>query len=85
MTVYIAWTSATVPDDLPGPWREVRIGTDGLAFVDSDATLSRVYHELKWSLPDSTALVVAPLTSRPKLKGLRPGTQTWLRARLDLS
>ena len=49
--------------------------------VDSDDTLSRVYHELKWSLPDDSALVVAPIGGRPKLKGLAPGTTTWLRDR----
>lgn len=84
MTVYLAWTPATVPDDLPGPWEEVRRAAPGLLLVDSTDTLSRVYHELKWSLPDDSPLLVAPLTERPKLKGLEPGTQTWLRDRLPV-
>ena len=83
MTVYLAWTSVEVADDLPGPWQEVRRAAPGLLLVDSDDTLSRVYHELKWSLPDDGPLLVAPLTERPKLKGLAPGTQTWLRDRLE--
>lgn len=53
-----------------------------MALVESPETLSRVYHELKWSLPDGAALVVAPLAERPKLKGLPAGTTTWLRERL---
>ncbi len=81
MTVYLAWASAPVPADLPGPWVELRVAADGLVLVESDASLSRVYHELKWSLPEDTALVVAPLAGRPKLKGLAPGTTTWLRDR----
>ncbi len=50
--------------------------------VDSPETLSRVYHELKWSLPDGTALLVTPVIERPKLKGLPSGTTSWLRERL---
>ena len=82
MTVYLAWSGAPVTEGIPGPWREVLVAAPGLAFVDSDDTLSRVYHELKWSLPDGTALAVTALTTAPKLKGLRAGTQTWLRDRL---
>jgi hypothetical protein len=61
---------------------ELRLIADDLALVESPDTLSRVYHELKWSLPDGTALLVAPLSERPKLKGLQAGTTTWLRDRL---
>jgi len=47
MTVYVAWTSADLHEldpsrDLVGPWREVVVAADGLAFVESDDTLSRV-------------------------------------------
>jgi len=82
MSVYVAWTGEPLPDDLVGPWHEVWVAAEQLAFIDSDDTLSRVYHEVKWSLPDGTALAVSPLVSRPKLKGLRPGTQNWLRDRI---
>lgn len=85
--MYVAWTSADLQDldlsrDLAGPWREVVVAAGGLAFVDSDDTLSRVYHQLKWSLPEGVALVVAPVADLPKAKGLAPGTNTWLRERL---
>lgn len=82
MTVFLAWASAPIPGDLVGPWEEIRVAADGLALVSSADTLSRVYHELKWALPEDTALIVSPLASRPKLKGLPPGTLSWLRDRL---
>ena len=81
-SVFLAWCSADIPEGLAGPWLELRPVADGLAVVESTESLSRVYHELKWSLPDGTALVVVPMATRPKLKGLRPGTTTWLRERL---
>ena len=86
MTVYVVWASdlheVDPSRDLAGPWRQIVVAAGGLAFVDSDDTLSRVYHALKWSLPDGSALVVAPIADLPKAKGLAPGTNTWLRARL---
>jgi hypothetical protein len=87
MTVYVAWTSADLDEvdparDVTGPWREVTVAAAGLVFVDSDDTLSRVYHALKWSLPDGVALVVAPVADLPKAKGLADGTVSWLRARM---
>jgi len=87
MSVYAAWTSADLHQleparDLPGPWREVVVAASGLAFVDSDDTLSRVYHQLKWSLPEGVALMVAPVAAVPKATGLAPGTNSWLRGRL---
>lgn len=81
MTVYVAWAGADLPDDLPGPWVEVRPAADRVYLVESDESLSRVYHELKWALPHDTALLVVPVGRTPKLKGLAPGTTTWLRDR----
>jgi len=87
MTVYVAWTSADLHQldpsrDLTGPWHEVLGAAPGLLLVDSADTLSRVYHALKWSLPDSVAVAVAPVADLPKAKGLAPGTNSWLRRRL---
>ena len=82
MTVYVAWTSTPPEQNLPGPWTEIREAAPGLLLVESDDTLSRVFHELKWALPDEDApLFVAPLAATPKLRGLSPGTLTWLRER----
>ena len=58
------------------------VAAGGLAFVDSDDTLARVYHASKWSLPHGVALAVAPVADQPKAKGLGPGTNSWLRASL---
>ncbi|HET7689440.1 MAG TPA: hypothetical protein VFK41_03615 [Nocardioidaceae bacterium] len=86
MTVYVVWTSADLDEvrssqDLAGPWREIVVTAPGLGFVDSDDTLSQVYHAMKWSLPGGAALCVAPVADVPKAKGLVPGTNRWLRAR----
>lgn len=85
--MYAAWTSADLHEldvsrDLAGPWREVVIAAGGLAFVDSDDTLSHVYHALKWSLADGASLAVIPVADLPKAKGLAAGTNSWLRSRL---
>lgn len=87
MTVFLAWTSHPPTDDeaasLEGPWSELHAVAPGLLLVESDDTLSKVYHALKWSLADEdAALIVTPVESRPKLKGLTPGTTTWLRDRV---
>lgn len=82
MAVFLAWTAVELPSDLGGPWRDLRPVAPHLMLVESTDTLSRVYHELKWALPDGTALMVTPVHARPKLKGLAAGTQTWLRDRI---
>lgn len=80
--VYLVWCSVPIPEDNPGPWIELRPLAEGLAVVESPETLSRVYHAMKWSVADGAALIVAPLRYRPKLKGLPPGTTSWLTDRL---
>jgi len=80
--IYLAWCSEPIPEDVPGPWVEVRPLGEGLALLESSESLSRVYHELKWSVADGAVLMVVPLHARPKLKGLPAGTTTWLRDRL---
>ena len=83
-TVFLARAAAPIPADLLGPWTELRPLDADLVLLESSASLSRVYHELKWSLPEDTALIVAPLTVLPKLKGLPAGTTSWLRDRLPV-
>ena len=80
MPAYLAWT-AEPPEDLDGPWTEARTVGPGLLLIESTEPLSPVYHALKWSLPDDAAIVVVPLHETPKLRGLAPGTTTWLRER----
>ena len=81
MTVYVAWTSEMPENDLPGPWTELRVAAPGLLLVESPDTLSRVFHELKWALSEDASMLVAPLAATPKLRGVNPGTLSWLRAR----
>jgi hypothetical protein len=82
VTVYVAWTPDLPDERLPGPWTELRVAAPCLLLVESDETLSRVFHELKWALGTEDApLLVAPLAATPKLRGLAPGTLSWLRER----
>ncbi|MET0998401.1 MAG: hypothetical protein ABWX73_06790 [Marmoricola sp.] len=81
MTVFVAWTPELPEENLPGPWTELRVAAPGLLLVESDDTLSRVFHELKWALSEDAPLFVAPLAATPKLRGLNAGTLSWLRAR----
>jgi len=83
MTVYVAWA----PDlpaiaDLAGPWTELKLAAPGLLLVESDDTLSRVFHELKWALPENAPLFVVPSAATPKLRHLADGTLSWLRERI---
>lgn len=80
MTVFLAWTSAE-PEHLAGPWDDIRPIAPGLLLVESNESLSTVYHALKWSLADGTALIVSPVHQTPKSRGMAPGTTAWLRAR----
>lgn len=82
MAVFLAWSDSVVDLDTPGPWVSLHRVSDDVVLIESSDTLSRVYHELKWSLPDGVALLVAPLAGRPKLARVAAGTQTWARARL---
>ncbi len=79
--IYLGWAASDPGEDLgEGPWSAVFRVAPGLFLFDSDDTLSRVYHELKWSLPTGTAVLVAPLHEAPKFLGLERGARSWLRA-----
>lgn len=81
MSVYLAWIPDLDDERLPGPWSELRRVAPALWLVESKDTLSRVFHELKWALPDDAPLLVAPVAATPKLRSVAPGTLSWLRAR----
>jgi hypothetical protein len=81
VTVYVAWVSELPEPHLRGPWAEVRVAAPGLLLIDSDDTLSRVFHELKWALSEDAQLFVAPVAATPKLRGVEAGTLSWLRER----
>jgi len=81
--LYVAWEeTGAVAADVEGPWEDVVLLRPGLLLLDSAASRSVVYHALKHHLPEGTALLVAPLSAPPKMKGMAPGTTTWLRGRI---
>ncbi|WP_157514918.1 hypothetical protein [Nocardioides sp. J54] len=88
MAVCMAWLGdpAVVAEvrSAPGPWREMHEAGPGLLLIEATDTLSRVFHEIKWMIPDDCALLVAPLDHRPKARGAAAGTVSWLRSRLPL-
>ena len=51
--------------------------------VRSALTRSKLYHRIKWQLPEGTPLACAPLgddpAGWPKFKGMEPGALGWLR------
>ena len=59
----------------------------GLWLVRSALTRSKLYHRIKWQLPDGVALLCAPLTDDPegwpKFKGMEPGALAWLRTKRE--
>lgn len=88
MAICVVWLEDPASVDAvvsaPGPWREVVEAGPGLLLVETEDTVSRVYHEVKSLLPDACALLVAPLEHRPKARGVADGTVSWLRDRLPL-
>lgn len=80
--LYLAWEETGAVDaTVEGPWEDAVRLRPGLLLLDSSATRSVVYHALKHHLPEGTALLVAPLSAPPKMKGMAPGSTIWLRGR----
>ena len=52
------------------------------ALIETELTQSELYHDVKWRLPDDTALFVGRLAATPKMKGQRPGSVRWSRTHL---
>ena len=50
-----------------------------LGLVLTDLTLSGLYHNVEWRLPNDSALFVAEVTGTPKMKGQAAGAVTWTR------
>ena len=82
--LYLLWIDPAeeVPDglDLHGDGHPL---ADGLWLVRSGLSRSRLYHRIKWQLPDGAPLLVAPLADTragwPKFKGMDAGALAWLR------
>ena len=84
--LYLIWydpgADLAEPLDLHGDGHPL---ADGLWLVRSALTRSKLYHRIKWQLPEDTALACAPLQDAPqgwpKFKGMEAGTLAWLRDR----
>ncbi len=78
---YLAWFDpADAPED-PLDGREAHELRPGLWLVATSSTRSELYHDLTWSLPTGSAVLVAPLADWPKFRGMAPGSLSWTRGR----
>jgi len=83
-SLYLIWHDPGVkpaePLDLHGDAHPL---AEGLWLVRSDLTRSKLYHRIKWQLPDDTSLACAPLADEadgwPKFKGMEAGALAWLK------
>jgi hypothetical protein len=91
MPIFLITARTACEDDAPpadlsrleGLFEDCTYLWPGLALVEAEASQSRVYHEVKWSLPDGCAVVVVTLEHQPKFKGVRKGALKWVRERWD--
>ncbi|MFN4040255.1 MAG: hypothetical protein ACK4I0_01170 [Brevundimonas sp.] len=76
--LYVVWASAP---ERAAPWPgEVFELTPGLCLVRTALSQSRLYHRIKRTLPEGSALLVGTLKTGPKHKGLAPGALPFVRS-----
>ncbi|MFC3231149.1 hypothetical protein ACFOGJ_28130 [Marinibaculum pumilum] len=79
MSLFLAWIGVDRDSlDLEG---EICALNPRLFLVETELSRSKLYHRIKWQLPDDTALLVAPLAEIPKFKGMAEGSTAWARER----
>lgn len=78
MVLYLVYVDLASPPDLTFDGAHVEL-RPGLYLVDTEATRSRLYHDVKHQLPTDTPLLVAPLADAPKFKGMASGALAWVR------
>lgn len=83
MPVYLISTETDAEKAIGALFDEFAPLRPGLALVESEESQSRVYHDIKWALPDGASLFVARLDHQPKFKGVREGALKWVRERYD--
>ena len=83
-TLYLLWFDS--PGGLPDgfDWHgDAHVLASGLWLIRSDLTRSKLYHRIKWQLPEDAPLLLAPLDDTregwPKFKGMEAGALKWLR------
>jgi hypothetical protein len=86
--LYLLWHDpAAAPEGPLDLYGDAHPLAEGLWLVRSGLTRSKLYHRIKWQLPDGTALACAPLADAPegwpKFKGMAPGALAWLRSGPD--
>lgn len=82
MPIYLVHFTTDRPIDPLQAYERHRL-QPGLHLIESDASQSRVYHDIKAGLPRDTPLFVARLDHQPKFKGADPGALAWVRPRFD--
>ena len=84
MTLFLVWHEAErkiEPEALFAlDYCELR---PGLLLIDSALSTSRLYHQLKWSMPGGSALLVSRLDGLPKFKLMEAGALSWIRSRVQ--
>jgi hypothetical protein len=83
-TLYLVWHDPAAtsggPLELHGDGHPL---ADGFWLVRSGLSRSKLYHRIKWQLPEGTALLCAPLADDPegwpKFKGMEAGALAWLK------
>ncbi|MBL4858362.1 MAG: hypothetical protein JKY36_04065 [Erythrobacter sp.] len=83
-SLYLIWhepgAAPSQPLDLHGDGHPL---AEGLWLVRSALIRSKLYHGIKWQLPEGTALLCAPLADEPggwpKFKGMEAGALAWLK------
>ncbi|MXO49110.1 hypothetical protein GRI69_12655 [Erythrobacter vulgaris] len=83
-SLYLIWhepgAAPSQPLDLNGDGHPL---AEGLWLVRSALTRSKLYHRIKWQLPEGTALLCAPLADEPenwpKFKAMEAGALAWLK------
>ncbi len=79
MSLFLAWIGIDRDSlDLEG---EICALNPRLFLVETGLSRSKLYHRIKWQLPEGTALLVAPLAAVPKFKGMAEGSTAWVRRR----
>lgn len=85
--LYLLWHDPAAAPAAPLDWHgDAHPLAPGMWLVRSELTRSKLYHRIKWQLPEGAALLCAPLADDPqgwpKFKAMDAGALEWLRSGL---